>query len=120
MMINELIQRVFVTRNAAHLAHWRTKSYAQHKALGSFYDAIIDSIDKLVEAHMGAAGSVVDAIEIPQTKPVKDILAHLSDEANWINEHREHIASEIPALENIVDEITAVYLSTIYKLKQLS
>jgi len=119
-MLNELIQKVFCTRNCAHLAHWRTKSFAEHEALGAFYDDIIDGIDKLVEAYMGAAGKVVDPLEIPAVKPVKDILSHLSDEANWINEHREHIASEIPALENIVDEITAIYLKTIYKLKQLS
>lgn len=119
-MIEELIQKVFCTRNCAHVAHWQTKSYAQHKALGNFYEEVIDALDKLVEAHMGAAGAVVSSFEIPATKPVKNILTHLSDEANWINEHREHIASEIPALENIVDEITAVYLKTIYKLKQLS
>jgi hypothetical protein len=119
-MIIDLVQKVFCTRNCVHLAHWRTKSYAQHKALGAFYDDIIDGIDKLVEAHMGASGKVIDEFDLPATKPVKDILKHLSDEANWINEHREHIANEIPALENIVDEITAIYLKTIYKLKQLS
>lgn len=35
-MLEELIMRVFAARNAAHLEHWRTKSYAQHVALGSF------------------------------------------------------------------------------------
>lgn len=119
-MIVELIQKVFCTRNCVHIAHWQTKSYAQHKALGNFYEEIVDALDKLVEAHMGASGSVISSFEIPATKPAKNILAHLSDEANWINEHREHIASEVPALENIVDEITAIYLKTIYKLKQLS
>ena len=119
-MIVDLFQKIFCTRNCVHLAHWRTKSYAQHKALGAFYDDIIDGIDKLVEAYMGASGKVIDEFDLPATKPVKDILKHLSDEANWINEHREQIASEIPALENIVDEITAIYLKTIYKLKQLS
>jgi hypothetical protein len=119
-MIEEMIQKVFVTRNATHIAHWRTKSYAQHKALGKFYDEIIDLLDSLVEAHMGAAGDVVDDMEIPTTKKVKDILAHLSEEVEWIDENREEIASGISALENIVDEIAALYLSTIYKLKQLS
>jgi hypothetical protein len=120
MMINELIQRVFVTRNATHVAHWRTKSYAQHKALGSFYDEIIEALDGLIEAHMGASGDIVDDITIPATKPVKDILKHLSDEAEWIDENREEIAGGISALENIVDNITSIYLTTIYKLKQLS
>ena len=119
-MIVDLIQKVFCTRNCVHLAHWRTNSFAEHEALGAFYDDIIDAIDKFVEAYMGASGKVVDSFEIPASKPVKDILKHLSEEAEWINEHREHIAGEVPALENIVDEITAIYLKTIYKLKQLS
>lgn len=119
-MIEELVKKVFCTRNATHLAHWRTKSYAQHKALGSFYDKIIDLTDKLVEAHMGAAGKVIEEFEIPAAKPVKDILKHLSEEVNWIDEHRSEIADGVAALENIVDEIAALYLSTIYKLKQLS
>lgn len=119
-MIVELIQKAFCSRNATHLAHWRTKSFAQHQALGSFYDGVIDLIDKLVEANMGAAGKVVPEFDVPELKPVKDILKHLSEEVAWIDENRSEIASNIPALENIVDEITGLYLSTIYKLKQLS
>lgn len=118
--MEDLIKRIFCTRNCVHMAHWQTKSFAEHEALGAFYDDIIDAIDKLVEAHMGAAGKVIDSFEVPAAKPAKNILSHLSDEANWINENREQIASDIPALENIVDEITAIYLKTIYKLKQLS
>lgn len=119
-MIEELIHRTFCSRNAAHLAHWRTKSYAQHVALNAFYDDIIDATDKLVEAYMGAAGKVIGELEIPALKPVKDILKYLCDEVAWIDENRSEIAGGIPAIENIVDEITAIYLSTIYKLKQLS
>jgi hypothetical protein len=119
-MIVDLVQKIFCTRNCVHLAHWRTDSFAQHQALGSFYDDIIDAVDKLVEASMGASGKVIDEFEVPAMKPVKDILKHLSKEVAWIDENRAEIASSIPALENIVDEITSIYLSTIYKLKQLS
>lgn len=119
-MIEELIHRAFCSRNATHLAHWRTKSYAQHKALGSFYDKITDLLDNLVEAHMGAYGKVIDEFEIPALPPVKNILKHLSDEVDWIDENRSDISGGVSALENIVDEITALYLTTIYKLKQLS
>ncbi len=119
-MAPELICRVFCSRNAAHLAHWRTKSFAEHSALGSFYDDVVDALDKFVEAYMGARGKVIDQFDIPATPQVKEILKHLSEEVNWINQNREAIADEVPALENIVDEIAGIYLSTIYKLKQLS
>ena len=39
-MIEDLIARVFCTRNCAHLAHWASDSYAEHEALGSFYENI--------------------------------------------------------------------------------
>ena len=37
-MIEELVSKVFSARNASHLAHWATKSYAEHQALGAFYE----------------------------------------------------------------------------------
>ena len=33
-MIEELVALVFATRNAVHLEHWRTKSFAAHTAMG--------------------------------------------------------------------------------------
>lgn len=119
-MVNDLITRLFCTRNCAHLAHWATGSYAEHKALGSFYDDVVDLLDKFVEAYMGASGKKIQPMALPAVPVTKNILSHLSDEVNWINSNREEIASEIPALENILDEIAGLYLSTIYKLKQLS
>lgn len=52
-MIEQLVSRVFSTRNAAHLRHWSTQSYAEHVALGDFYDGVIDALDALVEARQG-------------------------------------------------------------------
>ena len=33
-----------------HFFHWSTDSYSKHKALGNFYDEIIELIDDYVEA----------------------------------------------------------------------
>ena len=52
-MIEELISKVFCTRNCAHLAHWKSDSYAEHTALGEFYDSVIDIIDNFVEVYQG-------------------------------------------------------------------
>lgn len=115
-MVDELIKRVFATRNCAHLQHWKTKSYAEHEALGGFYDEVIDLLDKFVEAYQGANGLVGD---VKLSTGTGEILKCLEDDAVWIAKHREHLATDISALENIVDEITGLYLSTIYKLKFL-
>lgn len=117
-MINDLIARVFEARNVAHLEHWNTGNYAAHRALGDFYDEVIDLLDLLVEAHSGAFGKV-GKVELGarQTKPC---VALLGEHVVWISKHREHIAQDVAALENIVDEIVALYLRTLYKLKELS
>ena len=118
-MIEELVARVFRTRNQAHLAHWKTKSYAEHQALGSFYDAVIDSIDKLVEAVQGSKG-IIGHVNLECKDESVDIIKMLVEDANWTSKNRTKIASSVPAVENIVDELVGIYLSTIYKLKNLS
>lgn len=118
-MIEELVARVFKTRNQAHLSHWKTKSYAEHKALGSFYDDVIDILDKLVEASQGSKG-IIGHVDLSCKDESVDIIKALVDDANWTSKNRAKIAGNVPAIENIVDELVGTYLSTIYKLKNLS
>jgi hypothetical protein len=121
-MIEELISRVFVTRNAAHLAHWRAKgpgSFARHMALGDFYDNIIDALDKIVELHQGAFG-LIEEMDPPGGKMPKDIAEHIGEEANWLQDNRSEIAGDVCAIENVVDELAGIYLTAYYKLRNLS
>lgn len=118
-MIEELISKLFRTRNQAHLSHWKTKSFAEHKALGSFYDNLIDKLDGLVEACQGSKG-IIGHVDLSCKDESVDIVKCLTDDANWISKNRSKIAHGVPALENILDEIVALYLSTLYKLKNLS
>jgi len=116
-VIEELIGRVFYARNLAHYEHWRTKSYSQHMALGSFYDDIIDAIDGLVEAYQGVFG-LIGGIPAPSS-PEKDCLSCLKADAEWIEENHEDICQGNRAVANLIDTVTSVYLTTIYKLENL-
>lgn len=119
-MIEQLIARVFHTRNVAHWSHWRatgTGSYAQHQALGEFYDGVIDALDPLVEAYQGAF-DLVGSIPQPESK-AKDILSLLQDDAAWIEANHEAICRGNRGIANLIDAITAVYLSALYKLRNL-
>ena len=116
-MIEQMIGKVFATRNAAHVEHWKTKSYAQHQALGAFYDGVIDLLDKLVEAYQGAAGLIGDVVTDDEKS--EQIIDRLKDEVVWLEQNKASCCKEISALENIVDEMVALYLSTIYKLENL-
>lgn len=117
-MIEELVGRVFATRNAAHLAHFKTKSYAQHMALGGFYDGLIDKIDSIVETYQGACG-LIGPVTMPSVKP-DGMMQHIFEESDWIAEHRDEIADDVDAIKNLIDDLVALYLTTHYKLKNLS
>lgn len=117
-MIDQLIARAFEARNCTHLEHWNTKSYAAHQALGDFYDEIIDLVDSLVEAYQGAFGKVGKVDLGP--RQTKACVALLGEQVVWITKNKDDICQEVDALENILDEIVALYLKTLYKLKELS
>lgn len=119
-MIEQLISRVFYTRNVAHVQHWRATgegSYARHVALGDFYSDVIDALDSLVEAYQGAF-KLVSNIPAPETGP-KDMLKLLEADAGWIEENHEKLCQGNRALANLLDGLSEVYLSAIYKLRNL-
>ena len=117
-MLEQLIARVFYARNLAHWNHWRTESYAQHQALGKFYDDVIDSLDALVEAYQGAF-ELVGNIPAPANSKSTDVLKTLEDDSAWIEKNHEKICEGNRAVANLIDELNGVYLSTIYKLRHL-
>lgn len=116
-MIEQLISRVFYARNLAHFEHWRTKSYAQHKALGKFYEGVIEAIDALVEAYQGLNG-LIGSIPSP-TDTKGDSLTTLKADAAWIEANHEEISGGNRAVANLIDNVTGIYLTTIYKLENL-
>lgn len=113
-MIDKLINKVFESRNAAHLKHWKTTSFSEHQALGEFYENVIEIMDKYAEAHIGAFGSVED---IPED--VENVAKLIKEDIIWLTKNREKISKNVPALENILDELTGQYMSTLFKLERL-
>lgn len=118
----ELVERIFLTRNLSHSAHLGTRSFAEHMALGDFYESVIDLLDNFIESYQGAFGLLrsKEEKEEKEEEGEKDILKTLQEDVKWLNKNRSAIAREVPALENILDEIVGLYLRTIYKLRFLS
>ena len=92
-MIEELVARVFKTRNQAHLSHWKTKSFAEHQALGSFYDDVIDTLDKLVEATQGSKG-IIGHVDLSCKDESVEIIKCLTDVLAEFQERRSKITDE--------------------------
>lgn len=117
-MIEQLIARVFASRNASHLAHWAETSGFRHQTLGDFYDGVIEKVDAVVEAHQGAFDLVKIGV-LPKQPEVDDIVAHLEEDLVWINENRKKITNGLAAIDNLLQDLEGLYLSTLYKLKRL-
>lgn len=121
--IDELICRVFLSRDMSHLQHWKTDSYAEHVALGDFYDGVIEKIDSIVELYQGLFTRVnhVEDEELEERlEGIYNIVEHLKDDVRFITENREKIANGVSAIENLLDDLVDFYGSTLYKLRFLS
>lgn len=118
MNIQGFIAILFLARNFAHSAHLSTTSYAQHMALSDFYDKVVSHADTIAEAYQGRHLELIGAIpnlETPTGEPLKVLQNYLQ----IIEDNREAVFGEDSTLQNLVDELTHTFLSTIYKLKFL-
>ncbi len=57
-MVSRLVSALLHSRTQAHIFHWRTKSFAAHKALQEYYEHIVDLTDNFVEGYQGRYGLV--------------------------------------------------------------
>lgn len=112
----QFVSMALMGRDMAHLAHWKTKSYAEHKALGEFYDGLLDLIDGFVEQYQGAYGKRMD-IERAEDDKKGSIREVLDYQAEWLEMYRYQICErDESALQNTIDEILRLYQSTAYLL----
>ena len=120
MKCADFVGMLFLARDVAHSVHLNTRSYSKHKALRKFYDEAIDLADKFAEAYQGRHG-LIGPISLMSAGKTSNILAFMQDQVDQIEKIRYEVCdkAETP-LQNIIDEIIGLYLSTIYKLKFLA
>lgn len=109
--------KLFGVRTQAHVLHLASRKYSEHKALGSFYEDIVDLTDSFIETHQGQYG--LAKIE-NQSYSNKDSIDLLEEFSNDVKDAKSMINEEDTHLLNILDEISALTYQTIYKLKYLS
>lgn len=117
MSCADLIGHLFLARDVTHSVHLNTRSYSKHKALGKFYPAVIDLADTLAETYQGKYG-LIGPITLHSAEKTNNIVEFLEDSLKKVEKEREEY--DDTAIQNIIDEIVALYLSTLYKLKFLA
>lgn len=118
MSCPQFVSATLGVRAAAHLMHLSTRSYAQHVALGEFYEGLDGLVDKYAEVYMGLEKrqDTWPRVTLPAAdgpiELVEDYLAQVKEEQG------EDHGSE--ALLNTLAELEELTARTLYKLKNLS
>lgn len=110
MTPGKFIGTLFHSRDAMHIAHLQTTSFAEHKALNHYYDGILDLTDKFSEVYFGRNKRV--EIIIPESKNL-DAISHLREMQQLVDGERNNYSSE---LQNIMDEMLGLINQTLYLL----
>ena len=120
MKCADFVGTLFLARDVAHSVHLNTRSFAKHSALNEFYDEIVELADKFAEAYQGRHG-LIGPVSLMSAKKTTNIVEFLEDSLADIEKMRYEVCEKTDTpLQNIIDEISGLYLSTLYKLKFLA
>ena len=120
MKCADFVGTLFLARDVAHSVHLNTRSFAKQSALNVFYDEIVELADKFAEAYQGRHG-LIGPISLMSAKKTTNIVEFLEDSLADIEKMRYDVVEKTDTpLQNIIDEIVGLYLSTLYKLKFLA
>jgi hypothetical protein len=120
MKANEFLGLLFLARDVAHSVHLNTRSFSKHEALNIFYNRIIGAADDFAEAYQGRHG-LIGPIAIPASKKTANIIEFLQDQLAEIEKGRYEVCDkEDSSLQQLIDNIVELYLTTLYKLRFLA
>ena len=110
---------LFLSRTVAHQMHLKTESYAQHVALNTFYDEIVDMADGIAEQCQGEYEELLD-IPTLAAKDATEPLKYFKDTLKWVQTNR-YVAfdKDDTSIQNDIDNVVKLFRSTIYKLRFL-
>ncbi len=116
----DFVGMLFLARDVTHSVHLNTRSYSKHKALQRFYENIIELADNFAEAYQGRHG-LMGPISLQTAKKTTNVIQFLENQLEEIETDRHKICDKDDSvIQNLIDEIVALYLATLYKLRFLA
>ena len=113
----EVLNKMLEARDCMHLVHWNTTSYAEHKALGKFYDGWLDLVDSFVETYSGRYGRIAGEVNIKVDSDYNAV--------EYLTELRHFVQMDAPTifaptldadLSNILADMLCLVNHTLYLL----
>jgi len=95
-------------------------SYSAHKALGKYYDEIIELVDTLTESYQGKYGIVIDYKSYALVNWISgaQVITYFEELCNQVYELRKVFTDTY--IQNQIDDIEKLLYQTKYRLKFLS
>ena len=101
----------------AKVFHWQTSSFAEHEALGEFYDEFNGLMDKFIESYQGCYGRIMLGCDMEVKPYTMDApVAFLTSFKEFIQGGARMMVLGNTALSNILDEINGLVEQTLYRL----
>ena len=119
-ILGQFISTLFASRTQAHIFHLQTNSFAAHKALNEYYDDIIDIADGIAESVQGKYGIITgySNIDLLEGNDCNEVIKYFTALEMYVERARQTMPQD-SYIQNQVDEVVALIVSTIYKLKFL-
>lgn len=120
--LKEMVSKLFHSETQVHMFHLQTKSqssFAEHMALGGYYDEIGDKLDSLIESYQGKYDIVKGYKSYPfdDYKNVEQLISYFKELVDMVTTNRKSIKESY--LQNQIDGIEELIYSTLYKLRNL-
>lgn len=117
----EFVGTLLHSATIAHFKHLQVEgqgAYAAHKALGAYYEKIIDLVDSLAESLQGAYDIVLGPYATQFENNTDEPLAYMMKLREYVRDKRQDIPQD-SEIQNEVDAIATLINSTCYQLRRL-
>jgi hypothetical protein len=113
----ELLCEMLEASAQAKVFHWQTSSFAEHEALGEFYEDFNKLMDRFIESYQGCYGRIMMGCDMEVKPYTMDApVTFLEVFKSYISGDARMLVMGNPALTNILDEINGLVDQTIYRL----
>jgi len=86
MTTEEIAGKLAFFHEQIHMIHWETRSFAEHKATGGFYEFLQDFKDEVIEKIMGYTGKRIQSLKIEAISPKADSMKVVDDVLKFSND----------------------------------
>lgn len=111
----EFCASLFQWRNVLHIVHLKSKSLAEHLAVEDAYSGLLSIADEITEMIQGYKGLL--EIEVSSAR-YQEPIAFLKEKRNVLIAKQKE-CSDMPDVQNKLQDLIGLFSRTIYKLENL-